>query len=210
MCGRFCIAASPGDLMERYQIPIPPEYYPDYNIYPGRNVLVITCANRRFHAEMPYWGYSGLGHFIINARSETFHEKRIFKTGDTRRCIIPASGFYEWKSVQGKRHPWYIHSQSDAILSFAGITRRRGELDEVVILTTSSWEPVSDIHPRSPVILSPEQEISFLLGLDGSQVRDIRGYALTMHEVSTRVNSSSNHGADLIRPVHQRDLQSFL
>ena len=210
MCGRFCIAAVPGELNERYHISLPSDYSPDYNISPGRKVLALTCSESKFHVEMSSWGYtSGHGHLIINARSETFHEKRIFQSEDTKRCIIPASGFYEWKNVQGKKHPWYIYPKSENLFSFAAIMRKRHESYEVVILTTSSWEPVIDIHPRIPVILSPEQENSFLSGLDASQVREIRMYALTMHEVSTRVNSASNHGTDLIMPVHQRDLQSF-
>jgi len=210
MCGRFCIAASPGDLIERYHILLPPDYSPDFNIVPGRNVLVLTCSDRKFHAENSSWGFtSGQDHLIINARSETFHEKRIFQSEDTRRCIIPASGFYEWKTLHGKKHPWYIYPKTDNLFSFAAIVRERDDTHEVVILTTSSWEPVNDIHSRSPVILSPDLEVSFLSGLGANQVKDIRGYDLTMHEVSSRVNSASNHGSDLIKPIQQRDLQRY-
>lgn len=210
MCGRYCIAASPGELYERYHISLPPDYSPDYNISPGRNILVLTYKDQKFYSNHPFWGFSsGKEHLIINARSETFHEKRIFQSEDTRRCIIPASGFYEWKSLHGKKQPWYIYPTSDSLFSFAAIMQKRNELYEVVILTTSSWEPMSNIHPRSPVILSPEQEISFLSGLEASLVRDIRGYDITMHEVSARVNNSLNHGVDLIKPVHQRDLLGY-
>ena len=99
---------------------------------------------------------------LINARSETIAEKPAFRAAcRERRCLIPASGFYEWtKDAEGKRLPWYLKPADADILAFAGVWQtweKGGEaLIASAIVTTGANRAVSEIHHRMPVILPPD------------------------------------------------------
>jgi len=99
----------------------------------------------------------------INAKSETVFESRLFRNIVVRqRCIVPLSGFYEWKKEDGAKRPYRIHLQDNSIMNVAGIwdTWRSGTPEarhSFSILTTSANKFMSEIHERMPVILSKEQ-----------------------------------------------------
>ena len=197
MCGRFCIAADPGEISERYGVEVPPEYKPRYNISPSQPILTITKSLNTFEAHMIGWGFqSGTMQRIINARVETIHEKPLFKhLFPDHRCLIPASGYYEWKNNGDLKIPYYFSSESGSLISFAGLIRPSSHGDQVVILTTRAPPPYSGIHDRMPVILDSVHEVTFLS--DG----DITGtHALRMFEVSPRVNQTNLDYPDLVKP----------
>ena len=150
------------------------------------------------------------GPLLINARAETVAEKPAFsKACRERRCLIPATGFYEWtKDEDGKRLPWYIRPKSKDFLAFAGIwqTWDKGDqpLTTCAIVTTQANENMRKIHHRMPVILG-DKDWRLWLGEDGKGAATLMASApenaLEFHRVDTAVNSNRAHGEALIDPI---------
>ncbi|MEM7753973.1 MAG: SOS response-associated peptidase, partial [Pseudomonadota bacterium] len=150
------------------------------------------------------------GPLLINARSETIAEKPAFKAAcRARRCLIPATGFYEWtKDADGNRLPWYIHPSRGDMLAFAGVWQnweREGVAHTTcAIVTTAANTAMSAIHHRMPVILTP-QDWALWLGEDGkgaaTLMRAAPEDALTYYRVDKAVNSNRASGPDLIQPL---------
>src|SRR5688572_15850016 len=101
---------------------------------------------------------------MINARSEAAATKPAFRDALTkRRCLVPASGFYEWQRFEGekRKQPWYIKVKGDSLFCFAGLWERwnapdgRGELRTFTILLTTPSDLIRPLHDRMPVILAP-------------------------------------------------------
>jgi putative SOS response-associated peptidase YedK len=150
---------------------------------------------------------------LINARGESATQKPAFRAAmKRRRCLIPADGFYEWKSVAGRKQPYFVRARSGAPLAFAGLwetwTGPDGEeLDTAAIVTTDANRALADIHNRMPVIVPPE---AFDLWLDCTNVDAVTASALIVpapdnllesYEVSTAVNRTANDGPKLVEPL---------
>ena len=105
---------------------------------------------------------------IFNARAETMDEKKLFRDAyHTRRCVVPAFGFYEWDKESGKK---YFFRQSDeGILYMAGLYQKNREDERFVVITTQAFGAVAEIHPRMPMLLNPCQAMSWLESLEGAQ-----------------------------------------
>ncbi|HWQ65776.1 MAG TPA: SOS response-associated peptidase [Methanospirillum sp.] len=198
MCGRYCIAASPGEIHERYQVITPELYTPRFNLAPGQKILSITQGSQHYDAHLIDWGIqSGKGHRVINARIETIHEKHLFRDLVlSHRCLIPASGYYEWKHAAGMKIPYYFSSRSESLISFAGLIHPSPTGGEGVILTTQASPPCSDIHDRMPVLLNPPDEQKYLLYGEISPIEE----RLEMFEVSSRVNRVGVDDPGLVKP----------
>ena len=168
MCGRMAITL-PHEAMAQVFDALPandlPEV-PDYNVCPTVDVhTVVPSEGRRLLRPMrwgllpPWYKTPTDGPLLINARAETIVEKPAFRTAAReRRCIVPASGFYEWtKDAEGTRFPWYITRSDGRPIAFAGIWQvwERGDarLTTVAIVTTSANDSMSRIHHRMPVVL---------------------------------------------------------
>ncbi len=159
---------------------------------------------------------------MINARAETLAEKPFFKTALTRRrCLIPADGFYEWQTVPGskKKQPIWIHLKGEdktkaPLFAFAGLYDKNehilnadGEPSKTcTIITTQANETIKPVHDRMPVILG-EEGIKLWLNpsiqdpaLLSSVLQPLPENVIEMFPVSTRVNSPSYDGKDLILP----------
>ena len=202
MCGRFCIAASPGEIYERYKVIVPPEYKPRFNVAPGQRILTITTS-----AGLATWGfYVRTNKRIFNARIENVHEKPLFRNlYADHRCLIPASGYYEWKQEGSYKIPYYFSSTSENLFSIAGFIRQSKDGNEVVILTTKAPAPLDSIHARMPVILKYDEEKKFLTGKEFSSEMNLQ-----IHEVSSCVNQVIIDEPDLIKPVKKRYVQQAL
>src|SRR5690606_29160751 len=116
VCGRYTLTDPGEELIRHFQLPgLPQEYRPRYNIAPTQPVLAIIDADGR-RAGMLRWGLipswakdPAIGNRMINARAETVAEKPSFRTAlRRRRCLIPADGFYEWRTVNGRKQPMRI------------------------------------------------------------------------------------------------------
>lgn len=218
MCGRFAITL-PNDAMAQLFSAQPANllpHVPNYNVCPTEPVHVVcaTDTGRRLRAMrwgfLPHWYKSETdGPLLINARAETIAGKSAFcAAARDRRCIVVASGFYEWTRVgDGARLPWYIHRRDGAPLAFAGVWQDWGGDDPrptCAILTTGANAALSAIHTRMPVILEAGDWPLWLGEAGMGAARLMRAApedALTFHRVGRAVNSSRASGAGLIEPV---------
>lgn len=171
MCGRFSLHQTPASLQKWYQAISMSNFESRYNITPTQQIVTIRNSNEGRTGSLMRWGLipswakdvSALP-LLHNARGETIGDKPMFRTGFRRkRCLIPASGFYEWKAVrdQKSKQPFYVSAKDGAPFSFAGIwesTRVNGNetIDTCTIITTSANEMLTPIHHRMPVILERE------------------------------------------------------
>lgn len=149
-------------------------------IFPSNIVPVLSQQGKDTEAHLFSWGFpswQGKG-LIINARSETVTEKPMFRQAFlNRRCIIPSTGFYEWKHIDGqkKKDKYLFRLPGRMVLYMAGIYALL-EKDNIkfpgfVILTTAANSSVKTIHDRMPVILQPEEKEAWLT--DNSYARHL-------------------------------------
>lgn len=175
MCGRFSLFVNFQRLAERFSIMNIDEvdYVARYNIAPSQNILTVINDGEQNRAGFLRWGLvpvwakdPKIRFKMINARAETVHEKPAYKRLlKRRRCIIPASGFFEWQKRGSQKQPYHIQTNND-VISFAGLWDQWVKDDQVInsctIITTTPNELMSDIHNRMPVILSKESEEAWL------------------------------------------------
>lgn len=182
MCSKFSILTDPETLREYFGYWNEAEFPPRSGIRPTEPIMIIReGASQRREMVLVRWGY--VPHWvkdpddfplIINARAETLLEKPSFRTAIAhKRCIIPASGFYEWSGPKGKRRPHYLKPTSNAPLGFAGLWEHwlgpdGSEFESAVIITVTANKDVSKIHDRMPALLEADQFNDWL------NVRDIR------------------------------------
>lgn len=149
---------------------------PDYKmksgeIFPTDTVPVLAMEGKQITARLFRWGiprWQGKG-VVINARRETVLEKNMFRQAFLkRRCIIPSTGFYEWKQAAGsrKKDKYLLHSPDSPMLYMAGIyiedSQAGLQLPGFVILTTQASPSMQAIHDRMPVILSRQEQADWL------------------------------------------------
>lgn len=226
MCGRFALIASTAALVEQFDLsptalPEPLPLFPRYNIAPTQPVAAVRLALGTEERELTFfrWGLipswskeSNIGSRLINARSETVTEKASFRAAfKRRRCLIPASGFYEWQRLGSKKQPVYIRSSEDAPLALAGLWETwhaadGSVIDSCTILTTEPNELMQPIHNRMPVIidrpdydlwLQPEPNPEAGLHL----LRPYPASKLVAYPVSTAVNNPRNDDPHCIVPL---------
>ncbi|MBS8227671.1 SOS response-associated peptidase [Vannielia litorea] len=222
MCGRFAITL-PDEAVAQLFDALPSNDLPEvprYNVCPTTPVATVTSAEgaRRLRPMrwgfIPHWYKSPTdGPLLINARAETVAEKPAFRTAcRERRCIVPASGFYEWtKDAEGNRLPWYITRADGAPMAFAAIWQdwsREGE-DKMegptcAIVTCAATHEMAEIHHRTPVILEKGDWAKWL-GEEGKGAAPLmqppEPGTVRMWRVAPAVNSNRATGEALIAPI---------
>ena len=194
---------------------------PDYNVCPTNTVHAVQAGEGDRQLVPMRWGFrpqwytaETAGPLLINARAETIAQKPAFAAAcRNRRCLVPATGFYEWtKAGDGARLPWYIRRSDAAPLAFAAIWQSWGAEHPVktcAIVTTAANEALSPIHHRMPLILEP-QDWGRWLGEDGPGAARLMqpGAAgvLDFHRVDPAVNSNRASGPELIEPFEDGDI----
>jgi len=180
---------------------------PRYNICPTTTIdtVVEECGKRQLvpmrWGLIPAWWAKPLKEMKLatfNARAETVDEKPMFRAAFKKnRCIIPASGYYEWQTIGKEKLPWYFTPTQEPILSIAGIwdewtDKETGKpLKSCAMLITEPNTLAGEIHDRMPVLLQPEQFGPWLHGEIGKEVlAPANNNLLRKVRVSTRVNSS--------------------
>jgi putative SOS response-associated peptidase YedK len=166
MCGRFVRKGEPKKIAEFLGVKDGEEHWTEsFNVAPSSTVPVVVTDQSGLHMIPAVWGFSssmqGRGP-LFNARGETVHSLPTFKESfHSRRCLVPASGFYEWR--QSNRQPFYFERQDGHPIAFAGIceTGQLGHLHVTIITTTANRE-MADIHDRMPVILESGRWIEWL------------------------------------------------
>jgi putative SOS response-associated peptidase YedK len=207
MCGRFTLAERLEQLNKRFEIEyISAKYKPSYNIAPTDNIITITSFKSEKKLSSFKWGIPVGEKLIINARSDKIESNAYYREGIlNNRCLIPASGFYEWAKSGSRKVPYYIKSRIEKVISFAGFYQRVNDISCVTIITTDANDLVSKIHSRMPVILLRKNEQMWLN--EETRFKDalnlLRPYPNDLTEsyvVSSKVNNIRNNSPDLLRP----------
>lgn len=213
MCGRYTLLDN-GVLVRQHYLTENPDYSfePNYNVAPNQKMPVITRRNNKSHTQAMKWGiHRRVGpdkeKDIINTREDKALSRFWAKTVRNYRCLIPATGFYEWKAVNGLKAPYFIHPKHTNIYSFAGIYSEDSEGNRAYsIMTTGPNKEMSSIHNRMPVILRDSNyEEAWLTATDDDVLTDLmrpfKDGGLEMWEISKAVNSPKNNSPDLLERV---------
>ena len=170
MCGRFTLFEPDKILAREFGVSGIPLLSPRYNIAPSQPVAAVRAAPAGTGREpallrwglIPSWSKDpAIGNRLINARAETASQKPSFRNAfNRRRCLIPASGFYEWQRRELRKQPFYIRMHDGRPFAFAGLWDRwespdKGVIESCTILTTATNALLAPIHDRMPVILPP-------------------------------------------------------
>ena len=194
---------------------------PRYNIAPTESIAAVIAQNDGWSASTFRWGLVpswadelAIGNRMINARSETAHEKPSFKRAlARRRCLIPVDGYYEWKKLSDGKQPYFIHASNESVLALAGLWETNtkvlpegGSVETCAILTTSANASTRSVHDRMPVIIEPQDfemwldpnliDASSLTGL----LKPANSDLLQMRPVSRYVNDARNKGPRCLEP----------
>jgi putative SOS response-associated peptidase YedK len=166
MCGRFSLFTPTPVLAEVFDLPGFPELAPRYNIAPTQPVAAVRTGEAGRELARVRWGlvppWSRDAKVApINARAETAADKPTFRHAlRKRRCLVPASGFYEWAAIDGRKQPYCFRPWDEWPWAFAGLWERwegeGGPVESCALLTTAANELVRPVHDRMPVIL-PER-----------------------------------------------------
>jgi len=229
MCGRFSARYSWSELHHLYRLSdgVPAlNLEPRYNVTPTTRMPIVRDRDGDGReVVMARWGLVPPWHkgdikkarMLNNARCETAATLATFRGPFRgRRCIVPASGFYEWLTVGKEKLPFNIEGGDGSILSMAGLWDRwdprdgTSAVESFTILTTGPNKQMLPIHDRMPVFLDPPQFDDWL-NVDThpdtlqAMMKPYRDDRLIAYRVSTRVNSNRNEGADLIEPLADDD-----
>lgn len=207
MCGRFNLTATPESIIEHFQLLRLPHYQPSYNIPPAQKILtIVELEDKSRKAVNLFWGLvpswakdTKNSQHLINARAETVLEKPSFRAAfHKRRCLIPATGFYEWHKRDSGKQAFHIHRHDHGLFAFAGLwehwQHERQTLYSCTIITTEATEIMQPIHERMPVIL-PETHYQQWLDksvdeTDAFQLLTNQAYtAMTATAIGDRVNN---------------------
>lgn len=222
MCGRFGFDIPAPRVAEHYELAEVPEVRPRYNIAPTQPVAAIMLDGVMRVLRKPSWGFAlpgGGAKRVINARAETVGEKPMFRQSlRTGRCLIPASGFYEWRKMpDGSREPHHFSLSDGGIMSFAGLYAPLQEEDGTerlacVIITVEANELMRPIHDRMPALLSRDMHSEWLASGGDAYEEMLRPFdagGMREHVVSTRVNSVANDDPSLAAPASSQGVLPF-
>lgn len=153
MCGRFTVTATPHELLNRFGVAINSNLAPRWNVAPSQSSPIIKANGMTNEIEMARFGLDGIiAHkSLINARAETMREKPTFASAfQTSRCLIVASGWYEW---QEKAKPYHIQLNDGRVMAFGGLFFKKAGALHFVIVTCAATGRLADIHHRAPLVL---------------------------------------------------------
>ncbi|NKE35425.1 SOS response-associated peptidase [Natronococcus sp. JC468] len=232
MCGRYTLFVDQDDLEDRFDARVADSaapLEPRYNAAPGQKLPVITNedADEIRHLEwglVPSWADDDSGGFI-NARAETVAEKPSFRGAyESRRCLVPADGFYEWVETDDRKQPYRVALEDDRPFAMAGLWERwepettqtgldafgggleddsdDGPLETFTIVTTEPNDLVAELHHRMAVILEPGREREWLTADDPRAcLEPYPADELRAYPVSTAVNDPGTDEPSLVEPL---------
>ncbi len=233
MCGRYNLIATGQQIMDHFRLLSLPPHNPDYNIPPGQKILAIVQledgSNKAVNLHwglIPSWSKDrAISNHLVNARAETLAEKPSFKKAyQHRRCLVPATGFFEWQStdaapapgrlaaytpspaITGKQ-PYHIHKPDNTLFAFAGLWEHWEHDQETVyscaIITTAANDKISPIHDRMPVIIVPDDYKRWLAKNAVAEMAyflDADAYSsMQATPISTRINNPRHNDESCLR-----------
>jgi putative SOS response-associated peptidase YedK len=205
MCGRYEIHAHPEVVAMQFALGAAPEFKKSYNVCPGGEILTVRLDREGQRvARHNRWGS---GNKLANARGETVAERPAFREAFRRwRCLVPASGFYEWQAVAGRKQPWHFRPTDAELFALAGITAIWNGIRSVSLITTEPNVLMAPIHDRMPVILKPDDYAAWLDTSNQDAQTLIRPYPaerMAAQPVSMRVNQPENDDPELIEETKE-------
>ena len=221
MCGRFTLT-QPASIAAKFGLdnfaPVEPEFYtPRFNVAPTQRIVVIPTRDMQREARrmrwglIPYWAKdSKIGSNLINARAEGIATKPAFRSAfKSRRCLIPADGFYEWERTARGKQPYRIMLSNGELFALAGLWERwrspEGEtIESCCIITCEPNEIAARFHDRMPVIIAPQDYDPWLIGTPEQAQALLRPYPAALmraYPVSTKVNRPANDTPELVDPL---------
>ncbi|WP_204061203.1 SOS response-associated peptidase [Microbispora corallina] len=239
MCGRYASARKKQELLEEFEVELDgvpdSELRPDYNVAPTKNVYAVMCrvpknedgkaAGRPVRqlrtvrwGLVPSWAKDpSVGSRMINARVETVGEKPAYRRAfASRRCLLPADGYYEWMTLESrKKQPYFIHPADGGVLAMAGLyefwkdpTRDDDDplkwLCTCTVITTTAEDKLGRIHDRMPMMIERDHWAEWLDPRVSDPARLLVPAGpdrLAVYPVSTTVNDVRNNGPELIEPI---------
>ena len=185
MCGRYALHANPEVIALQFGMDSLPQFKPSFNIAPAADVLIVKDRK----ALLARWGLRGK---FVNLRAETVLSK--FRASG--RCLVPASGFYEWKNEGRRKQPFYFFPRNEPLLAF-GALWERGTFS---LITTEPNAVVAKVHDRMPLVLRRGDYEAWLAGEEDILKRTPE-VELIEHPVSMAVNQAANDSPRLTEPV---------
>jgi putative SOS response-associated peptidase YedK len=221
MCGRFNLIADGAEIAEAFALAQTPEVVARYNIAPTQPVAAVRLSRQgereltHFHwGLIPSWARdTKLASRMINARAETVAEKPSYRSAfKRRRCLLPATGFYEWQKLDGKKQPMHIHAADNAMLALAGLWEYwqgadGSEIESCTIITRDANEMMRPIHNRMPLIVGVEDydlwldPAAPLPAVQALLQMPVSNELLHASPITTYVNSPFNEGPGCIEPA---------
>lgn len=191
---------------------------PQYNVAPTQKAPVLAYTHEGYTIKGTRWGLipswakdEKIGSKLINARAETVAEKPSFRAAfKKRRCLVPASGYFEWTGEAGHKQPYFIHDPHGDLLMFAGLWERWKPADDAewlhtfTIITAEPGKVSGDVHDRQPVILPPTSWQEWLTDepdVAADVLQNAPEAELTYHPVTKAVGSPKNQGSEMVQSV---------
>jgi putative SOS response-associated peptidase YedK len=221
VCGRYNIVTDAQALYDAFQVEVElaDARLARYNVAPATEQLVILNEGGHRVARWHHWGLiphwakdAAIAYKTINARGESAAAKPAYRTAlRRRRCLVPATGFYEWKALADAKQPYLIRFSGGELFAFAGLWESwagpEGEVRSFTIITTAPNALLTRIYHRMPAIIPRAQYARWLSPelQDPAQIQTmIASYpdgALQAVPIGRRINNARNQGAELIEPV---------
>lgn len=222
MCGRNTLTENTKSIIKDFSIDSwdSKQIIPQYNICPSSYTPVLISKNNTRIVRDMKWGLipswssnSSIGNQMINARSESILEKPSFQNlVNKNRCIIFSSGYFEWKTLNNKKHPFYITKSTNKILPLAGLwTTWKSKKSELIhsytIITGKAQSSLENIHHRMPIILK-RNNIEKWINSEKYNFPAVQKFLkphssdLIFHNVSTLVNSTKNNSKKCILKIN--------
>ena len=227
MCGRFTQQLPAEEICDLYSVrgtPLGPHRRARYNGAPGQDFIACRVDEDGDRAIallrwglIPSWARdSTIARRLINARSETVHNKPSFRAAfRSRRCLIPADGWFEWRQTGSGKQPYYLTPADGSPLSFAALWERwdpaGGPLETFTIITTVASPELEDIHHRQPAIIEPRWFSTWLDPLAPlpallELMREPCCGPFERRPLSSRVNRVRNDDPDILLPLTESGL----
>lgn len=204
MCGRISFSFNREDLLATYSwLRDAPDEEARYNIAPTDPVVAVGPDR----AEVVRWGIDGRKGGLFNLRSETALSRPYYHSLLlAHRVLVPATHFYEWRAVGGRRLPIAVSRQDQKLINLAGLLGRWEGQPATTILTTVPNADIVPLHNRMPVVLSDDDAATWVLEeLSLAQIADfLKPYAdglLRLVPASPLVNDVRNQGPELLDPA---------
>jgi putative SOS response-associated peptidase YedK len=207
MCGRYSltekdIGVVADALAAQYDEELAAAHKPRYNIAPTQPAPIVTLEDAGRLMSLAYWGFADRDRKLaINARAESVATRPGIRDAfASRRCVVPADGFFEWRGERKDRQPIWFHRPDGSPIFFAGLWEPMPR-PSFIVLTTKPNDLVAPVHNRMPVVLTPEQAIEWLKRPDTHLLVPAANDYLVATPVSPRVNDTKNDDPSCVEPI---------